>query len=196
MPAPHPLHPPRAPTPTPPTPPHTTSNTSPAPPAPQEFPSLLHPLITERDQYMAFMLRRLASRAQAVVAVVGAGHLQGIRWGPPAQSAALPLSAGKGARLRWHLPGRCTSSAARAAAHGVLQVGDLTFALLRASLHDLCQCGSALPHCREHWDKDIDIAEITAMPAERQPPTRRWRRVALLAAGGVLVSTVLLRLRR
>lgn len=46
----------------------------------QEFPSLLHPLITERDQYMAFMLRRLASRAQAVVAVVGAGHLQGIRW--------------------------------------------------------------------------------------------------------------------
>lgn len=45
---------------------------------------------------MAFMLRRLASRAQAVVAVVGAGHLQGIRWGPPAQSAALPLSAWQG----------------------------------------------------------------------------------------------------
>lgn len=49
---------------------------------------------------------------------------------------------------------------------------------------------------REHWDKEIDIAEITAMPAERQPPAWRWRRVALLAAGGVLVSTALLRLRR
>lgn len=53
------------------------------------------------------------------------------------------------------------------------------------------------PCCRrEYWDKDIDIAEITAMPAERQPPAWRWRRVALLAAGGVLVSTALLRLRR
>ncbi|KAL4427745.1 hypothetical protein ABPG75_001834 [Micractinium tetrahymenae] len=93
----------------------------------KEFPSLLHPLITERDQYMAFMLRKLASRAHTVVAVVGAGHLQGIR---------------------------------------------------------------------EHWDKEIDVAEITAMPAERQPPAWRWRRVALLAAGGVLVSTALLRLRR
>lgn len=48
----------------------------------QEFPSLILPLLTERDQYMTFMLRKLASRAHTVVAVVGAGHLQGIRWGP------------------------------------------------------------------------------------------------------------------
>ncbi|PSC74860.1 traB domain-containing -like [Micractinium conductrix] len=89
----------------------------------KEFPSLLHPLITERDQFMAFMLRKLAARAQTVVAIVGAGHLQGIR---------------------------------------------------------------------DHWEKDIDIAEITAMPAERLP-LLRWRRVALLTAGGVLVSTALLR---
>lgn len=72
------------------------SNPSPPPspppclPRPQEFPSLLHPLITERDQFMAFMLRKLASRAQTVVAVVGAGHLQGIRCVSPlpAQAAA------------------------------------------------------------------------------------------------------------
>ncbi|KAL4427736.1 hypothetical protein ABPG75_001825 [Micractinium tetrahymenae] len=55
---------------------------------------------------------------------------------------------------------------------------------------------SAAEAAREHWDKEIDVAEITAMPAERQPPAWRWRRVALLAAGGVLVSTALLRLRR
>lgn len=76
---------------------------------------------------MTFMLRKLAPRAHTVVAIVGAGHLQGIR---------------------------------------------------------------------DHWDKQINIAEITAMPAERQPPAWRWRRVALLTAGGVLVSTALLRMRR
>ena len=53
----------------------------PVAPPPQEFPSLITPLLTERDQYMAFMLRRLASRAHTVVAIVGAGHLQGIRHG-------------------------------------------------------------------------------------------------------------------
>ena len=45
---------------------------------------------------------------------------------------------------------------------------------------------------RHHWDQQIDIHEITSMPQER-PPLIRWRRVALLAAGGVLVSTALLR---
>lgn len=75
---------------------------------------------------MTFMLRKLAARAQTVVAVVGAGHLDGIR---------------------------------------------------------------------QHWGAEIDIHEITAMPPQRQP-LLRWRRVALLAAGGVLVSTALLRYRR
>ncbi len=45
----------------------------------QDFPGLIRPLLVERDQYMAFMLRKLSSRAHTVVAVVGAGHLQGIR---------------------------------------------------------------------------------------------------------------------
>lgn len=46
--------------------------------------------------------------------------------------------------------------------------------------------------CRQQWEQEIDIAEITRMPEQRQP-ILRWRRVALLAAGGVLVSTALLR---
>ncbi|KAI3429519.1 hypothetical protein D9Q98_005608 [Chlorella vulgaris] len=92
----------------------------------KEFPSLILPLLTERDQYMTFMLRKLASRAHTVVAVVGAGHLQGIR---------------------------------------------------------------------DHWEKEIDIHEITRMPPERQAMWR-WRRVVLLTAGGVLVGTALLRMRR
>jgi hypothetical protein len=59
----------------------------------QEFPSLIKPLLTERDQFMTFMLRKLAGRADVVVAVVGAGHLQGIR------------CAGRGCRrLRWAVP--------------------------------------------------------------------------------------------
>ncbi|KAI7842710.1 hypothetical protein COHA_003641 [Chlorella ohadii] len=89
----------------------------------KDFPGLIRPLLVERDQYMAFMLRKLSSRAHTVVAVVGAGHLQGIR---------------------------------------------------------------------QQWDQEIDIAEITRMPEQRQP-LLRWRRVALLAAGGMLVSTALLR---
>ena len=63
----------------------------PAPPAGlvQEFPSLIKPLLTERDQFMTFMLRKLAGRADVVVAVVGAGHLQGIRCAGPAGRGAL-----------------------------------------------------------------------------------------------------------
>lgn len=47
----------------------------------KEFPSLLEPLIFERDRYMAAVLRQLAAGGQArrVVAVVGAGHLEGIK---------------------------------------------------------------------------------------------------------------------
>lgn len=47
------------------------------------FPGLVRPLLTERDLYMTCVLRRLAAHATTVVAVVGAGHLPGIRylWG-------------------------------------------------------------------------------------------------------------------
>ena len=45
----------------------------------REFPSLLGPLLTERDQYMTYILRRIASQGHTVVGVVGAGHLEGIR---------------------------------------------------------------------------------------------------------------------
>ncbi|EIE24219.1 TraB-domain-containing protein [Coccomyxa subellipsoidea C-169] len=45
----------------------------------EEFPELMRPLIQERDEYMVFLLRALASRASKVVAVVGAGHLPGMR---------------------------------------------------------------------------------------------------------------------
>lgn len=46
----------------------------------KDFPSLLGPLITERDQYMTYVMRELAGKdATKVVAVVGAGHLEGIK---------------------------------------------------------------------------------------------------------------------
>jgi pheromone shutdown protein TraB len=46
----------------------------------KDFPSLLGPLITERDQYMTFIMQELAANgSKKVVAVVGAGHLEGIR---------------------------------------------------------------------------------------------------------------------
>jgi pheromone shutdown protein TraB len=45
----------------------------------KEFPSLIMPLLTERDLFMVHIMRKLAGRARSVVAVVGAGHLAGIR---------------------------------------------------------------------------------------------------------------------
>jgi len=45
----------------------------------KDFPSLLGPLITERDQYMTFVMQNMAGKATKVVAVVGAGHLEGIK---------------------------------------------------------------------------------------------------------------------
>ena len=57
----------------------------------KDFPSLLGPLITERDQYMVHVMHQLAGAgvskgdggepvvAETVVAVVGAGHLEGIK---------------------------------------------------------------------------------------------------------------------
>lgn len=44
----------------------------------KDFPSIILSLITERDQFMVHVMRRLASRSSKVVAVVGAGHLKGI----------------------------------------------------------------------------------------------------------------------
>ncbi|PRW33045.1 traB domain-containing -like [Chlorella sorokiniana] len=43
-----------------------------------DFPSIVQPLVTERDQYMVYVLRKLALYGDRVVAVVGAGHLKGI----------------------------------------------------------------------------------------------------------------------
>lgn len=43
------------------------------------FPQLLTPLITERDEYMVMMMRSIAASSSRIVAVVGAGHLPGIR---------------------------------------------------------------------------------------------------------------------
>lgn len=45
----------------------------------RDFPSLLGPLLTERDQYMTYILRRIADQGRTVVGIVGAGHLEGIR---------------------------------------------------------------------------------------------------------------------
>ncbi|ESQ51892.1 hypothetical protein EUTSA_v10017883mg [Eutrema salsugineum] len=51
----------------------------------KEFPSLMETLVHERDKYMASMLLRVASEHSSVVAVVGRGHLQGIKknWNQP-----------------------------------------------------------------------------------------------------------------
>lgn len=44
------------------------------------YPGIMRPLLTERDEYMAFMLKDLEHRGYTrVVAVLGAGHLPGIR---------------------------------------------------------------------------------------------------------------------
>ncbi|EOX99164.1 TraB family protein isoform 1 [Theobroma cacao] len=51
----------------------------------KEFPTLMETLVHERDQYMSSTLHRIASEHSSVVAVVGKGHLQGIRkhWKQP-----------------------------------------------------------------------------------------------------------------
>ena len=72
-----------------------------------------------------YVLRRLVSRAETVVGVVGAGHLPGIK-----------------------------------------------------------AC----------WEKEIDIEEIMSEPVPRR--RLRWGRIALFAAGGVLLSSVCLRYTR
>ncbi|PON68773.1 Pheromone shutdown [Parasponia andersonii] len=51
----------------------------------KEFPTLMETLVHERDRYMSSTLLRIASEHSSVVAVVGKGHLQGIRkhWQQP-----------------------------------------------------------------------------------------------------------------
>ncbi|KAG5404143.1 hypothetical protein IGI04_010262 [Brassica rapa subsp. trilocularis] len=51
----------------------------------KQFPSLMDTLVHERDKYMACMLSRVASEHSSIVAVVGRGHLQGIKknWNQP-----------------------------------------------------------------------------------------------------------------
>ncbi|KAG5396583.1 hypothetical protein IGI04_018397 [Brassica rapa subsp. trilocularis] len=51
----------------------------------KEFPSLMDTLVHERDKYMSCMLSRVACEHSSVVAVVGRGHLQGIKknWDQP-----------------------------------------------------------------------------------------------------------------
>ncbi|KAK3184341.1 hypothetical protein Dsin_031627 [Dipteronia sinensis] len=51
----------------------------------KEFPTLMETLVHERDQYMSSKLLRAASEHSSVVAVVGKGHLQGIKkyWKQP-----------------------------------------------------------------------------------------------------------------
>ncbi|KAK2650126.1 hypothetical protein Ddye_017615 [Dipteronia dyeriana] len=51
----------------------------------KQFPTLMETLVHERDQYMSSKLLRVASEHSSVVAVVGKGHLQGIKnyWKQP-----------------------------------------------------------------------------------------------------------------
>ncbi|GMY09933.1 traB domain-containing protein [Fagus crenata] len=51
----------------------------------KEFPTLMETLVHERDQYMSSTLLSIASENSSVVAVVGKGHLQGIKkhWKQP-----------------------------------------------------------------------------------------------------------------
>ncbi|CAK9142728.1 unnamed protein product [Ilex paraguariensis] len=53
----------------------------------KEFPTLMETLVHERDQYMSSTLLRVASEHKTVVAVVGKGHLQGIKkhWKQPVE---------------------------------------------------------------------------------------------------------------
>lgn len=52
-----------------------------------------------------------------------------------------------------------------------------------------------LPGIRAHWEEHIDIEAIVEMPAERQRSRWRWRRLALLAAGGLVVGSAVARYR-
>jgi hypothetical protein len=60
---------------------------------------------------------------------------------------------------------------------------------MTASNHIDFICGRLF---REHWEADIDVEEISAMP----PPRRSVRRYLLLASGLALTTVVVVRWRR
>eukprot|EP00268_Persea_americana_P017867 TRINITY_DN18714_c0_g1_i4.p1 TRINITY_DN18714_c0_g1~~TRINITY_DN18714_c0_g1_i4.p1 ORF type:complete len:143 (+),score=24.53 TRINITY_DN18714_c0_g1_i4:449-877(+) len=57
----------------------------------REFPTLMETLLYERDLYMSSTLLKVASEHSSVVAVVGKGHLQGIKkhWKQPIEVKGL-----------------------------------------------------------------------------------------------------------
>jgi pheromone shutdown-related protein TraB len=57
----------------------------------KEFPTLMETLVHERDKYMSSKLLKVASEHNVVVAVVGKGHLQGIKkhWQQPIEVSEL-----------------------------------------------------------------------------------------------------------
>ncbi|XP_065867577.1 uncharacterized protein [Euphorbia lathyris] len=57
----------------------------------KEFPTMMETLVHERDQVMSFYLLKVASKHSSVVAVVGKGHLEGIkkRWKQPVEEKHL-----------------------------------------------------------------------------------------------------------
>ncbi|WOG98802.1 hypothetical protein DCAR_0418147 [Daucus carota subsp. sativus] len=66
----------------------------------KEFPTVMETLVHERDKYMSSRLLRVASEQSSVVAVVGKGHLQGIKkhWKQPVElNDLLAMPSKKGA---------------------------------------------------------------------------------------------------
>ncbi|WCJ37601.1 TraB family protein [Euphorbia peplus] len=57
----------------------------------KEFPTLMEIVLDERDQYMSYTLRQVAREHSSVVAVVGKGHLAGIKkhWKQPIEALRL-----------------------------------------------------------------------------------------------------------
>ncbi|MED6108065.1 hypothetical protein PIB30_020012 [Stylosanthes scabra] len=57
----------------------------------KQFPTLMETIVHERDQYMSATLLKVASENRSVVAVVGKGHLQGIKkhWKQPVMTRDL-----------------------------------------------------------------------------------------------------------
>lgn len=51
----------------------------------KQYPTVMETLVDERDQYMSSILLRIAKEHTSVVAVIGKGHLQGIKkyWEQP-----------------------------------------------------------------------------------------------------------------
>ncbi|XP_057453091.1 uncharacterized protein LOC130744950 [Lotus japonicus] len=63
----------------------------------KEFPTAIETIVDERDQYMSSRLLKFASQRRSVVAVVGKGHLEGIRkyWKQPVAEDLLTVPSSK-----------------------------------------------------------------------------------------------------